>query len=129
MAQVGFSARCTMTWSRLVSLDTTFLRMPYVSREPFGHQRLEFRLGDAAKDPEHFDVMLVIDVIEHVPDPVGFLASVTRQISAILHIPLDLSVQSVLRSDKLMERRRHAGTSTTSRPRQPPPPSKTPAIG
>jgi hypothetical protein len=78
--------------------------------ERFASERLEFRLCDAAEDPAHFDLMLVIDVIEHVPDPIGFLAALRHKAElAILHIPLDLSAQSVIRPGKLPERRRHAG--------------------
>jgi SAM-dependent methyltransferase len=72
--------------------------------------RLEFRLQDATADDERFDLMLIMDVIEHVPDPIGFLAALRDKASlAILHIPLDLSAQSVLRSQKLLDWRRSLG--------------------
>lgn len=77
---------------------------------PLATERLEFRLRDAAQDAQHFDVMLVIDVIEHVPDPIAFLAALRHKADlAIFHIPLELSAQSVMRSDKLLDRRRTAG--------------------
>ncbi len=72
--------------------------------------RLEFRLRDAAQDDETFDLMLVMDVIEHVPDPIGFLAALHRKARrVVLHIPLDLSVQSVLRRGKLLDKRSSVG--------------------
>jgi SAM-dependent methyltransferase len=72
--------------------------------------RLEFKLEDAAASPEHFDVMLLLDVIEHVEDPIGFLRSLRfKSDRTVLHIPLDLSVQSVLRPERLLHSRRTVG--------------------
>ena len=72
--------------------------------------RLSFVLGDAADDPDTFDLMLVMDVIEHVPDPIGFLANLRfKARTTLVHIPLDLSAQSVLRPRKLMTIRRDVG--------------------
>ena len=72
--------------------------------------RLEFKLEDAAASPEHFDLMLLLDVIEHVQDPIGFLRSLRfKSDRTILHIPLDLSVQSVLRPGRLLHSRRAVG--------------------
>ena len=71
---------------------------------------LEFRLQDAVECPEHFDLMLVIDVIEHVENPIGFLRALrTKADRTVLHVPLDLSAQSVLRPDRLMNARRRVG--------------------
>jgi SAM-dependent methyltransferase len=73
-------------------------------------ERLEFRFEDAAASPEHFDVMLLLDVIEHVDDPIGFLRSLRfKSDRTILHIPLDLSVQSVFRPGRLLHSRRTLG--------------------
>ncbi len=78
--------------------------------ERYSSERLTFRLQDAAADPERFELMLLMDVIEHVADPIGFLRGLREKAdSTILHIPLDLSAQSVLRPAKLMERRQTAG--------------------
>jgi hypothetical protein len=72
--------------------------------------RLSFRLQDAAEAEEQYDLMLIMDVIEHVPDPIGFLAGLRhRAPRAILHVPLDLSVQSVLRPGKLNTLRASVG--------------------
>jgi SAM-dependent methyltransferase len=68
-----------------------------------------------AKDPfdegdVKFDVVLSMDVFEHVEDYVGFLRKVKKKGTyKIFHIPLDLSVQSVLRSSQLLKGRRLAG--------------------
>lgn len=57
-----------------------------------------------------FDVVLAIDVIEHVEDYLSFLKRL-RPIGAIkiFHIPLDLSVQSVLRLWPIMQLRKNVG--------------------
>jgi SAM-dependent methyltransferase len=73
-------------------------------------ERLSFELKDAADDDELFDVMLIMDVIEHVPDPIVFLSSLRFKAErTILHVPLDLSVQSVIRPGKLMSVREKVG--------------------
>lgn len=72
--------------------------------------RLSFVLGAAADDPETFDLMLIMDVIEHVPDPIAFLANVRfKARRTLVHIPLDLSAQSVLRPSRLMTIRSTVG--------------------
>jgi len=72
---------------------------------------LRFFLKDLLQDPEtHLDVLLAIDVFEHVEDYFGFLRQLkTRATHKIFHIPLDLSVQSVFRSHKLMDTRQRVG--------------------
>ena len=69
-------------------------------------QRLTFRLGDASDDEEHFDLMLVMDVIEHVPDPIDFLRQLAgRATCFIMHIPLDICGASAIRGRELLEKR------------------------
>jgi SAM-dependent methyltransferase len=47
----------------------------------------------------HFDVLIAIDVYEHVPDYMGFLVKCKQKAAyKIYHIPLDLHVSSVLRN-------------------------------
>jgi hypothetical protein len=78
--------------------------------QPRATDRLTFRLQDPTADSQHFELMLIMDVIEHVPDPIGFLAGLRGKADrAVLHIPLDLSAQSVLRPGKLCARRRDVG--------------------
>jgi cyclopropane fatty-acyl-phospholipid synthase-like methyltransferase len=72
---------------------------------------LRFALGDLpdGKDTA-FDVVMAIDVMEHVEDYLTFLRSV-RSIGTykVLHIPLDLSVQTVLRASPLANARSSCG--------------------
>lgn len=58
----------------------------------------------------HFDALLCIDVFEHVDDYIGFIKSLRGYADyKIFHIPLDLSVQAVVRGDALLEARRRVG--------------------
>ena len=67
------------------------------------NERLHFHLKDFLQEEDpHFDLLLLIDVIEHLEDYLAFLKRVkSRSQYKVLHIPLDLSVQSVLRPGKL----------------------------
>ena len=60
---------------------------------------LEFRLDDLLRsNAERFDLLLAIDVFEHVPDYLGFLRALRdRAEHQLFHIPLDLSVQALAR--------------------------------
>jgi len=60
--------------------------------------RLEFRLGDILEQDVSFDLLLVLDVIEHIPDIYGFLRGIKGKAEhKIFHIPLDMSAQVLLR--------------------------------
>lgn len=62
-----------------------------------------------AKTP-HFDVLLLLDVIEHVPNPFEFLSALQgRADYYVFHIPLDLSAISVLRESPLLYVRQKVG--------------------
>jgi len=71
------------------------------------NDRLHFTLGDIRSESVIcFDLMLLLDVIEHVEDYFNLLRGLKpRARLTILHIPLDLSVQTVLRKDGLLKRR------------------------
>ena len=57
-----------------------------------------------------FDLILVLDVIEHVEDYFGFLNGIRPKGDLkIFHIPLDLSVQALLRKRGLLKRREMYG--------------------
>jgi len=71
---------------------------------------VEFVEGDAAASGERFELMVAADVFEHVPDCLGFLASIRPRADAFaFHVPLDLSVSSVLRPGALLRARRESG--------------------
>jgi SAM-dependent methyltransferase len=72
------------------------------------HQRpgLDFSCEDLLLSPERYDLLLVIDVIEHIPDYLGFTAKCqTKARYKIYHIPLDIHVSSVLRARFVVGRR------------------------
>lgn len=56
------------------------------------------------------DALLMLDVIEHLADPHSFLASLHGKANYfVFHIPLDLSVMSVIRETPLLYVRRKVG--------------------
>jgi len=73
--------------------------------------RLQFYLKNLFDDAEaYFDIVMAIDVVEHVEDYFNFLRNLRiRGRYKIFHIPLDLSVQTVLRSSPLLRGRRLVG--------------------
>jgi SAM-dependent methyltransferase len=75
------------------------------------NERLHFVLGDIKREKDvRFDLMLVLDVIEHLEDYFSFLREIRpRSPYKILQIPLDLSVQTVLRSTPLIRDRKQFG--------------------
>src|SRR6266571_229062 len=68
---------------------------------------LQFRLADISEEKDSFfDLILVLDVIEHLEDYFSFLRQVKARSSyKIFHIPLDLSVQTLFRKNALSKRR------------------------
>jgi SAM-dependent methyltransferase len=63
------------------------------------NETLRFVLGDFLAQPaaDH-DVLLCMDVVEHVQDYLGFLKQIrTRGHRKLFHVPLDLSLQGLLR--------------------------------
>jgi cyclopropane fatty-acyl-phospholipid synthase-like methyltransferase len=75
------------------------------------NERLHFKLANLQQEQDvHFDLMLVIDLFEHVEDHFSFLRDIHPQSDyKIFHIPLDLSVQTVLRRDGLLHTRNAYG--------------------
>lgn len=73
--------------------------------------RVSFHLADLlSEDITPYDLMLTIDVIEHVDDLYGFLTKLrTKAKYKIFHIPLDMSAQSVARSTPIMGLREGVG--------------------
>jgi len=74
---------------------------------PRANERLRFTLIEGEDDiPGPFDLLVSIDVVEHVEDYLGHLRRLRpKALFKIFHVPLDLSVQSVLRGRGLTNRR------------------------
>lgn len=74
--------------------------------------RIRFERRDWEQDPpaEKFDLILVMDVLEHVENYFALLRSLRgRSRHLAFHIPLDLSVLTVWREGKLIDARRRIG--------------------
>lgn len=71
--------------------------------------RLEFRQVDFLETNDSYDLLLMIDVFEHIENYIGFLRVCrSRAKNAIFHIPLDITVDAVLRN-KFMSGRTFVG--------------------
>jgi SAM-dependent methyltransferase len=73
--------------------------------------RIEFALGDFLESGDtRYDLILLLDVLEHVANPHGFLEAIRgRAANFVFHFPLDLSAASVLRETPLLESRDRVG--------------------
>jgi SAM-dependent methyltransferase len=72
------------------------------------HSGISFQTCDplSSANREYFDILLVIDVLEHVPDYMAFLQKCRAKARyKIYHIPLDLSVWSVIGDSFIKDRR------------------------
>jgi cyclopropane fatty-acyl-phospholipid synthase-like methyltransferase len=78
---------------------------------PKTEEGLDFRLGDFFEETNAiYDLLLAVDVFEHVPDYIGFLSKMKpRGQHHVFHIPLDLSAQSLLRGTTFDILRDHTG--------------------
>jgi cyclopropane fatty-acyl-phospholipid synthase-like methyltransferase len=73
--------------------------------------KTKFYLKDLLAERDlHFDLVLAIDVMEHVEDYISFVKRL-REFGTykIFHIPLDLSAQSILRAWPIAELRQNVG--------------------
>ena len=71
------------------------------------NDRLQFAVADLGEiDAPYFDVMLALEVVDHVEDYFGFLRMLkSRSDWKIFSFSLDISVQSALREGALLQRR------------------------
>ncbi len=72
--------------------------------------RLRFFLEDLLETQERFDLLLCIDVFEHIPNYLFFLEKLHDHADRfIFHIPLDLSLLTILRPGRLIQGRYGVG--------------------
>jgi 2-polyprenyl-3-methyl-5-hydroxy-6-metoxy-1,4-benzoquinol methylase len=73
--------------------------------------RLRFYRDDLIKaDVAGFDLLLCIDVFEHVQDYIGFLRDLRAKARyKLFHIPLDMSAQWVMRGRPILQEREQGG--------------------
>ncbi|HEX8045625.1 class I SAM-dependent methyltransferase [Rhizobium sp.] len=105
----------------LLNLSRSFPRVQFAGYEisPHAYQRaktkeksnVSFHLANVVEDKDsHYDVVVIADVIEHVENYISFIKDL-RPCGRykIFHIPLDLSVQSVLRAWPITKLRANVG--------------------
>lgn len=83
----------------------------HVAKEEVNTKNVKFKLGDFHLiNNEKYDVLLMLDVFEHVRDPFTFLEmSADSAKYFVFHIPLDLSASSVVRKHPLIKTRKKVG--------------------
>jgi ubiquinone/menaquinone biosynthesis C-methylase UbiE len=67
--------------------------------------RLQFHLADFTQDAQaSFDLLLVMDVVEHLEDYYTFMRAIKPKARYVMiHFPLELSVQTILRPGALLK--------------------------
>lgn len=95
--QMWVNDRCTL-WGYDISPQAIAMS---ASR---ANEQLHFKLADIRQEQETaFDLLLVMDVIEHLEDYFSFLRAIQPKSEyKIFHIPLDLSAQMLLRPGGLL---------------------------
>lgn len=70
-------------------------------------EKVTYRLKNIADEDVFYDCLLCIDVFEHVEDYMGFIKTLKPKANyKIFHIPLDISVFSILRNSMMSSRRK-----------------------
>lgn len=79
--------------------------------QPRANEKLQFILADIRQEKDiYFDLILIMDVIEHLEDYYSFLRDIRPKSEyKIIHLPLDLSVQGLVRPNSLLGVRRAYG--------------------
>jgi SAM-dependent methyltransferase len=71
------------------------------------NSRVEFKLQDILREKVHYDLILALDIIEHVEDYYGYLRRLKAKAEyKIFNIPLDISVQTVIRDNTAIAKTR-----------------------
>lgn len=74
------------------------------------HPGIDVRIGGVADVSERFDLVMLVDVFEHVEDYLGFLRSIFPLCNRLLcHIPLEMTAMMVARERPMLEARREFG--------------------
>lgn len=78
----------------------------------FASERIHFYQGDYANEiqEDRPDLLLVIDVVEHVADYYGFVRKLRERMRYIVfHIPLDCSCRTILKPHVMLQQRQAVG--------------------
>lgn len=100
LLQLSMSESCTL-WGYDISPQAIALC------KDKANERLHFQLADIRQQHNTaFDLLLVLDVFEHLEDYYGFLREIKpKSRYHLFHIPLEISVQSVLRGQTFIRNR------------------------
>ena len=72
--------------------------------------RLRFEAKPIDSISTAFDIVLVVDVLEHIADYINFLNKIrTKGLYKIFHIPLEISVQAIMRVSPILKYRKISG--------------------
>lgn len=73
-------------------------------------ENLSFQNADLFETEARFDLLISMDVFEHVEDYIGFLRKASKHATYFLyHIPLDMNAQAVLRGKPIVHVRKKLG--------------------
>lgn len=105
VAEVGCGSGAVLkNLSRLVDNPSISWKGFDIANEPISMAKsdpmegVEFHCQDLFETDDKFDILLSIDVFEHIPDYMGFLEHCREKARyKVYHIPLDLHVSAVLR--------------------------------
>lgn len=73
---------------------------------------IKFELKDLAASPDStkYDVLLIIDILEHLKDYFSFLEALSKKAKyTVFHIPLDMFVWSLFKEKMLIESKERVG--------------------
>lgn len=74
------------------------------------NDKVTFELNNILELNVYYELLMAIDVFEHVDDYIGFLKTLKSKAEyKVFHIPLDLSAQTVLRSKPILYSREKMG--------------------
>lgn len=74
------------------------------------HARVTVHEAPVLEESRRWDLLLAIDVLEHMENPAQWLRDNRPHADrAVVHLPLDLSVQTILRGTPILDRRRDLG--------------------
>lgn len=75
------------------------------AKERHASDKVSFRQGSIDADPTVYDLLLMIDVMEHVDDYLGFMRGLRGHAARfVFHIPLDLSLSALVRDQQIRTR-------------------------
>ena len=78
--------------------------------DPGSRDRVTYEFANLLDTDRYFDMLLVMDVAEHVEDYFSFLRELRHRAKyTMIHVPLELSAQTVLRNSPLVTARKSVG--------------------